>query len=186
MALEALLGVMGANALSGMSKAGGPDNPEMAQAFKELWSLIGEPAVHILQHMETVSPRSGDLDIAHNSVQNRVQGDDVVTVPNGVETIADAAQKRLVFVAREGFVAHITDVLVQNLDAAGSLAGVTVTVQAQGRTIQAVPALHYVRPVMLDRDDRLVVTVTNASGASIDVTWCILGWLRSQGASKRR
>jgi len=150
-----------------------------------LFVLMGSAVGHILDHLDSVVPRSGDMDIALNTVQNRVQGEDVTTHPTGVLTIPAGQSARIVFVPREGYVAHITDALIRNLDPTGSMSLVGVDVKVQGVTMQRIPEQHYVRPVIMDRDSRLVLTVTNGSGAEVKVSYALRGWLRAQGRPTR-
>jgi len=157
------------------------DDQANAEAFRDLWCLYGEATTHILHHMETVTPRMADIDLSHNSVQNRVQGEDVITAANGVRTIATMTSARLVFVAREGFVAHIKGIEVDVLDAPERDGDITVTVDSTGRRLQNIPKLTYTRPIMVDRDARVAITIANTSGTDITVSYAILGWLRAQG-----
>lgn len=146
----------------------------------ELWKLVGDAAAHILQHFETVQPRHEDVDIAHNFVAAQGGQDPLVTlVPNDDFDIANGATTTLRFKARSGFVAHITKVAVNRRENNQDMSDVTVKVYAQGRLVQRIFELDYVRPIMLDRDDELVIVVTNNSGAERNMHYHIQGWLRA-------
>lgn len=180
---DAVVGGLITGALKKGSKVDPDVAPEIAAAFNPLWELLGDAEEHILQHFETIHPRARDMDLSQNAVQNTVQGEDTTLLPNQTFQVANNDTARYVFVARQGFVAHVTGLDVKALDPTQSMAAVAVNVSFQGRAVQRVPCLDFSRPIMLDRDDRLVIEVTNTSGAAVDLSYAVKGWLRSQGAA---
>jgi hypothetical protein len=162
-----------------LDKASRPSPKDQKGPQPELWALLGDAASHILQHMETVAPRHEDVDIAHNSIDTGRLDSTLTTRPNGDITAVNGTPLVLKFAARQGFVAHVSGIDIKSRNPAQSLTGVAVQVEMNGRVIQRVSSLRFVRPVMLDRDDVLAIIVTNTSGGDLALEYSILGWLRA-------
>lgn len=149
----------------------------------ELWHLIErsvkDAADQLLAHFETLQPRHEDLDIAHNRVDDGKLDTQVTTIPNQSFTAVNGTPKVFKIVARPGWVAHIKRLRIFPLNPTQSFVAVAVKAEYSGRTIQNIADLDYRRPVMLDRDDVLTVTITNTSGGDLVLAYALDGWLRA-------
>lgn len=152
---------------------------DLAGPHPDLFRLLGDAQRHILEHFETMSPRNGDLDLSQNEASRdhvdplkTLRMNDVFTAVNGVPT-------RFLLIARPGFIAHIAGLRVFPLNPAQTMAGIAVQVEVEGRTIQRVPSLDYSRPVTMDRDDVLVLVVSNTTGGDVQLGYAATGWLRA-------
>lgn len=171
----AAAGAIVGQAVGDLAKKASPTLPHDG----DLWKLLGDAQRHLLEHFETVSPRRDDLDLGHNET-GRDQVDASKTLRmSDTFTAANGVPKVFQLIARPGFVAHLAGLRVFPLNPAQSMAAVDVKVEVRGRVVQRVPELDYARPLTMDRDDVLVLVVTNTSGGDLQLGYALKGWLRA-------
>lgn len=178
--LTAIAGGAAGQALVDAAKAKSPTLPvDLTGPQPDLFRLLGDAHRHILEHFETIAPRNGDLDLSQNEADRGFVDPDKTLRMNDVFTAVNGTPKVFKIIARQGFIAHLKGLRVSPLNPAQTMVGINVEVNIEGRTIQRVPNLDFARPFLMDRDDVLVLVVTNTTGGDVVLGYAATGWLRA-------
>jgi hypothetical protein len=135
----------------------------------------GTEVRQLLQHFFDVHPRNEDLDISANA--DRLGNN----APAGRVSILAGATASVKIRSRPGFVLYMDRVRVARSDGNVDLSLTTVQVLKQGIQVGFLPDTRFRRRAFLDRDDLLVINITNGTAGTLSYDYSVEGFARRAG-----
>jgi len=152
------------------------------RAAEGLLRALGAVVVDIRDHVHATLPHAADKDFS--ILKGTINGDKRSDAPAGrvlLDAAGGASDKAELHVRMaEGWVGHVTALLVRSTDPNFDAKNLKVTFTLRGTTL-TLSAIRFARPHVIELDDEIAITIQNLAAAPVTAEYSVEGWLRREG-----